>query len=98
MRLSLLMLAALVPAVPAFAAETPELQRAVGAPQAVGAVHTLRQIPEACARLEGAFTGDAAEPYRFSPCVPASSASHARASSTTPRRSRVPTRAGSSTM
>ncbi|HFK2922503.1 hypothetical protein [Stenotrophomonas beteli] len=66
MRLSLLMLAALVPAVPALAAETPELQRAVGAPQAVGAVHTLRQIPEACARLEGAFTGQAAEPYRFS--------------------------------
>jgi hypothetical protein len=66
MRLSLLMLAALVPAVPALAAETPELQRAVGAPQAVGAVHTLRQIPEACARLEGAFTGLAAEPYRFS--------------------------------
>lgn len=66
MRLSLLMLAALVLAAPAFAAETPELQRAVGAPQAVGAVHTLRQIPEACARLEGAFTGDAAAPYRFS--------------------------------
>ena len=66
MRLSLLMLAALAPAVPALAAETPELQRAVGAPQAVGAVHTLRQIPEACARLEGAFTGDAAAPYRFS--------------------------------
>ena len=67
MRLSLLLLAALVPAVPAFAAETPELQRAVGAPQAVGTVHTLRQIPEACARLEGAFTGQAAEPYRFAP-------------------------------
>ncbi|KOQ68606.1 hypothetical protein [Stenotrophomonas maltophilia] len=65
MRLSLLMFAALVPAMPASAAETPELQRAVGAPQAVGAVHTLRQIPEACARLEGAFTGQAAEPYRF---------------------------------
>ncbi|WP_201510683.1 hypothetical protein, partial [Klebsiella pneumoniae] len=63
MRLSLLMLAALAPAVPALAAKTPELQRAVGAPQAVGAVHTLRQIPEACARLEGAFTGDAAAPY-----------------------------------
>ena len=66
MRLSLLMLAVLAPALPAFAAEAPELQRAVGAPQAVGAVHTLRQIPEACARLEGAFTGQVAEPYRFS--------------------------------
>lgn len=51
----------------AAAAESPpELQRAVGAPQATGAVHTLRQIPEACARLEGVFTGQAAEPYRFS--------------------------------
>ncbi|MDN8645786.1 hypothetical protein Q0S19_15050 [Stenotrophomonas indicatrix] len=66
MRLSLLMLAVLAPALPAFAAEAPELQRAVGAPQAIGAVHTLRQIPEACARLEGAFTGQVAEPYRFS--------------------------------
>jgi len=66
MRLSLLMLAVLAPAMPVFAAEAPELQRAVGAPQAVGAVHTLRQIPEACARLEGAFTGQPAEPYRFS--------------------------------
>ncbi|HEY0333877.1 MAG TPA: hypothetical protein VGC74_09235 [Stenotrophomonas sp.] len=54
-------------ALPVLAADpAPELQRAVGAPQAVGAVHTLRQIPEACARLEGVFTGQAAEPYRFS--------------------------------
>lgn len=52
---------------PALAAEpVPELQRPVGTAQAVGAVHTLRQIPEACARLEGVFTGQAAEPYRFS--------------------------------
>ncbi|MFT4248436.1 MAG: hypothetical protein QM581_10475 [Pseudomonas sp.] len=43
----------------------PELQRPTGAPQAVGAAHTLRQIPEACARLEGLFTGDAAQPYKF---------------------------------
>jgi len=51
----------------AVAAESaPELQRPTGTPQAVGAVHTLRQIPEACARLEGVFTGQAAEPYRFS--------------------------------
>ena len=28
-----------------------------GQPQAVGVVHTLRVIPEACARLEGQFTG-----------------------------------------
>jgi hypothetical protein len=31
----------------------------------VGAVHTLRTIPEACARIEGLFTGTAAEPYKF---------------------------------
>ncbi|MFK3846094.1 hypothetical protein [Stenotrophomonas sp. NPDC078853] len=67
MRLPVLMMALLAPALPALAVETPELQRAVGAAQAVGAVHTLRQIPEACARLEGTFTGDAAQPYRFAP-------------------------------
>ena len=43
----------------------PEIQRQPGAPQAIGAVHTLRTIPEACARLEGQFTGDAATPYKF---------------------------------
>ena len=53
-------------AIPAFAAEpVPEIQRPAAAPQAVGVVHTLRGIPEACARLEGQFTGDAADPYRF---------------------------------
>ncbi len=56
---------ALLPAASVFAAETPELQRPAGAAQAVGTAHTLRQIPEACARLEGVFTGDAAQPYRF---------------------------------
>ncbi len=60
-----LLLLALLPAVSSFAAETPELQRAAGTPQAVGAAHTLRQIPEACARLEGVFTGEAAQPYKF---------------------------------
>ncbi len=50
----------------AVAAEpTPEIQRKAGAPQAVGALHTLRTIPEACARLEGQFTGDAKTPYKF---------------------------------
>jgi hypothetical protein len=44
---------------------TPEIQRKPGAPQAIGVAHTLRTIPEACARLEGRFTGDAAAPYRF---------------------------------
>ena len=58
-------LLALLPCATTFAAETPELQRPTGTPQAVDTVHTLRQIPEACARLEGSFTGDPAQPYRF---------------------------------
>ncbi len=51
---------------PALAAEpTPEIQRKVGTPQAVGALHTIRQIPEACLRLEGVFTGQVEQPYRY---------------------------------
>ena len=42
-----------------------EIRRAAAVPQAVGAVHTLRTIPEACARLQGRFTGEPAAPYRF---------------------------------
>ena len=57
--------AALV-ALPSLAADpVPEIERGAAAPQAVGAAHTLRTIPEACARLEGAFTGQADAPYRF---------------------------------
>jgi hypothetical protein len=53
-------------AVPAMAAQPrPEIERPAVTPQAVGVPHTLRQIPEACARIEGVFTGQAAEPYRF---------------------------------
>lgn len=60
--------ACLMAASPLRAADpAPEIQRPAGTPQAVGTVHTLRQIPEACARLEGAFTGDAAQPYRYAP-------------------------------
>ena len=56
----------LLAALPAFAADpVPEITRPAGTPQANGVVHTLRQIPEACARIEGAFTGQAAEPYKF---------------------------------
>ena len=43
----------------------PEISRDAAKPQPVGTVHTLRQIPEACARLEGAFTGEATDPYTF---------------------------------
>jgi len=69
MRLALVLLAAFaLPAVAAAAPlETPkpEITRAAIKPQAVGVAHTLRTIPEACARIEGAFTGDAAQPYKF---------------------------------
>ena len=51
---------------PAHAADPkPEIERKPASPQAVGKLHTLRSIPEACARLEGTFTGDAATPYKF---------------------------------
>lgn len=51
---------------PALAADPkPEITREPAQPQALNAVHTLRQIPEACARLEGMFTGQAADPYAF---------------------------------
>ncbi|WP_454828991.1 hypothetical protein [Pseudoxanthomonas wuyuanensis] len=49
----------------AAAEPAPEIKREAATAQAVGTVHTVRQIPEACARMEGAFTGDAAKPYRF---------------------------------
>ncbi|AUZ55784.1 hypothetical protein B1L07_12635 [Stenotrophomonas acidaminiphila] len=49
------------------AATQPEIQRPPGTPQAVGAVHTVRQIPEACVRIEGRFTGQADAPYAMQP-------------------------------
>ncbi len=61
----LLPFALLASAFATHAADSPEINRPAGSAQAIGAVHTLRQIPEACARLEGTFTGDAAQPYRF---------------------------------
>lgn len=62
----------LIPAVLALAtlpvlAATPEILRPVGTPQANGVTHLVRGIPEACAWLQGTFTGDAADPYRFEP-------------------------------
>jgi len=35
----------------------PEIKREASTPQADGKAHTLRTIPEACARIEGLFTG-----------------------------------------
>lgn len=61
--LPLLFLAAVLP-ITAEGAK-PEIVRETGQPQTMGAVHTVRAIPEACARLEGMFTGDAGQPYRF---------------------------------
>lgn len=53
-------------ALPLCAAEPkPEIERPAASPQAVGVVHALRTIPEACARIEGQFTGQAAQPYKF---------------------------------
>jgi hypothetical protein len=53
-------------AAPALAADpSPEIRRDPAPAQAPGVVHTLRVIPEACARLEGQFTGDPAQPYKF---------------------------------
>lgn len=43
----------------------PEIKREAAQPQPQNSVHTLRQIPEACARLEGMFTGQAEDPYTF---------------------------------
>ncbi len=43
----------------------PEIARDPAKPQPQNSVHTLRQIPEACARLEGMFTGQADDPYAF---------------------------------
>lgn len=58
--------AGLLAASAAIAADTaPEIRRAPATAQAVGVPHTLRTIPEACARLEGRFTGTAASPYAF---------------------------------
>lgn len=66
MRLALLAASFATFAYTAHAAEPqPAIQRAVGAPQAVGALHTLRVIPEACARIQGKFTGNSAKPYDF---------------------------------
>ena len=63
--LAALLAALLAPAAAHAADPSPEIQRKVGAPQAIGKAHTLRTIPEACARLEGMFTGNPAAPYDF---------------------------------
>lgn len=65
MRLATLLLAAVI-AAPAWAADpVPEIKRDPAPPQAVGVLHSLKTIPEACARIQGQFTGDPAQPYKF---------------------------------
>jgi hypothetical protein len=61
-----MILSMLAMALPAVAADpVPEISRPAATPQPVGVLHTLRQIPEACARIQGRFTGDPADPYKF---------------------------------
>ncbi|MGB3392389.1 MAG: hypothetical protein WA956_01345 [Stenotrophomonas sp.] len=47
----------------AAAAHEPEIQRPPATAQAVGALHTVRQVPEACIRIEGRFSGRGDAPY-----------------------------------
>lgn len=61
-----MILSMLAMALPAVAADpVPEIHRDPATPQPPGVLHTLRQIPEACARIQGQFTGNAADPYKF---------------------------------
>ena len=63
MRTIAVLLAALLAAPVALAADKPEIAREAAPPQAIGKLHTLRTIPEACATLTGKFTGKADAPY-----------------------------------
>lgn len=75
----ILLCAGLLLAATASAADPkPEIQRAAATPQAIGASHTVRTIPEACARMEGKFTGVKARPYMFA-AVPSSARCQPRA-------------------
>lgn len=66
MRLTPLLFAIAALPMAAWTAEpSPEIDRPEAAPQAVGTPHTLRTIPEACARIEGVFTGQPSDPYTF---------------------------------
>jgi hypothetical protein len=60
---ALLMLLTLLPLGALAEAAKPEIERPAAAAQAIATAHTVRQIPEACTRIEGRFTGDAATPY-----------------------------------
>ena len=57
------LLPVLILALPAAASGAVAGHRPAAAAQADGVAHTLRQIPEACVRVQGQFTGDAQRPY-----------------------------------
>lgn len=79
LRCVILLLAGVASPAMALAADVaPEIRRPPATPQAVGAEHTLRQIPEACVRLQGRFTGEADNPYVFE-TVPSSPTCQPRA-------------------
>jgi hypothetical protein len=55
-----------VVALPVMAADTaPEIKRDAIPAQPIGSLRSLKTIPEACARIQGQFTGDPAQPYKF---------------------------------
>lgn len=58
-----LLLLATAPLAALAATPKAEIERPAATAQAVGAVHTVRQIPEACTRIEGRYTGQAGQPY-----------------------------------
>lgn len=84
--------AALVATNGVIAAE-PEIRRPTGTPQGKGVVHTVRAIPEACAWLQGRFTGDAKSPYAFAP-TRSSATCQARARLVDPAKARPSEAAG----
>lgn len=79
-------------ATPVLAAK-PEIEREPAAPQANGSAHTVRVIPEACAVLQGSFTGEATMPYRFAP-VRSSASCQPRARLVDPARAKPSAKTG----
>jgi hypothetical protein len=68
LRLHMILAGMLLPMAAAIAGgQQAEIQRGPMTPQAQGVLHTLRTIPEACARLQGQFTGTATAPYTLTP-------------------------------
>lgn len=64
-RVPVALLCLVLPGVLVAADPKPEIERPDATPQADGQIHTLRTLPEACARFEGRFTGNPADPYQL---------------------------------